>query len=95
MTIVHIFKSRNACIISIPKQVTRGVVDRFLVEWERPPRKMDIREYRDVVLPEKVIPAILNTIRESQRTEEIGLLLRDSFIDHPEIVEAVESANRN
>lgn len=92
MIITHIFKSRNVCIIHIPRVFLPGY-SQFRVEWERPPSRKDLREYRDVLLPTKIRPEILKAVQGSVEVDEpVALVYLDRI---SEAADAIERAERN
>jgi hypothetical protein len=58
MKITHIFRSGNSCELDVPDSMVRGQALDMNCRWERfPPSAADLREYREIVYSEKILPA--------------------------------------
>lgn len=74
MRLTHKFRSGNDCEIYIRQDFPPGLIDNT-VAWEYfPPSAEDLREYREEVLPGKVIPAmvaVLERVKSAGRFVEV------------------------
>lgn len=88
MKITHLFRSGNNCDITVAEEIRPGLINNR-VEWEDfPPSAEDLREYREEVLPAKVIPAMAAVL---QRVKGMG-----RFVEvRPGIWAWMEAGSRN
>lgn len=95
MTIIHIFKSGNGCVIDLPASFQAGY-SQFRVEWLRRPSRKDLREYRDVVLPKKVHPVVRNAVLEVGRSDEALVVVQlDQMAEAADGLDASEPAEKD
>lgn len=69
MKIIHVFRSGNDCIVTLPERLAKGELSGFNVEWEVwPPSPEDRQEWSESVFPLKVIPACERLARKEHGT---------------------------